>query len=163
MNSGSILDEFDKKVNETLIKDTNEENIKDGMDIAFCKINAAKKLVEYSGAHRPLYHLSNGEIIEYKGDKWAIGGGVYKNQTQFTNHSIKMKKGDAIYFFSDGYPDQFGGPQNRKMGSAKIKDVIMNTQNKSMNEVYKAFLNEFETWKGSGKQTDDVLLIGIRF
>ncbi|RZK04903.1 MAG: DUF2828 family protein, partial [Flavobacterium sp.] len=66
-NSAQILDELDRKVNSTLIKDTNEENIKDGMDIAFCKINPAKRVVEFSGAHRPLYHLSNGEIKEYKG------------------------------------------------------------------------------------------------
>lgn len=163
LNSGAILDEFDRKVNETLIKDTNEENIKDGMDIAFCKIDLSKKIVEYAGAHRSLYHVSGGELTEYKGDKWAIGGGVYKNQTQFTNHKIKMKTGDMIFFFSDGFPDQFGGPQNRKLGTVKIKDAIMNNKDKSMAAIHDALNVEFESWKGEHKQTDDVLLIGIKF
>jgi PAS domain S-box-containing protein len=163
MSSSEILDEFDKKVNDTLIKDTNEENIKDGMDIAFCKINMKKKRVEYSGAHRPLYLIRKGELTEFKGDKWAIGGGVYKNQTHFTNHSIDVKPGDTIFFFSDGFPDQFGGPQNRKFGTAKIKEVICANQTRPMADIHDALLNEFELWKGEGKQTDDVLLIGIRF
>ena len=64
------------------------------MDIAFCKINTKEKTVEFAGAHRQLLHLSDGEMVEYKGDKWAIGGGIYKNQTHFTNHQIKVKKGE---------------------------------------------------------------------
>jgi serine phosphatase RsbU (regulator of sigma subunit) len=161
---GHILDELDRKVNETLIKDTNEENIKDGMDIALCKINVVKKTVEYAGAHRPLYQLSaQGTIEEFKGDKWAIGGGTYKNQTKFTSYKINMKSGESIFFFSDGVPDQFGGTDNRKFGTARIKESILANKQKPMKEIHESFMQEFESWRGKEKQTDDVLLIGIKF
>ncbi len=163
-NCGLILDQLDHKVNETLIKGTGQGvAIKDGMDIGFCKINLEKMKVEYAGAHRPLYLLRDGEIQEFKGDKWAIGGGVYKNQTHFTNHEFKVKKGDAIFFFSDGLPDQFGGPLNRKMGSEKVKNIIEENKGLTMNEMSVIFEREFDEWRGESKQTDDVLLIGIEF
>jgi PAS domain S-box-containing protein len=160
---GSILDMLDEKVNQTLIRESNDENIKDGMDIAFCKINMKKMMVEYSGAHRPLYYLKDGEIQELKGNKWAIGGGLYKNQTKFTNYKIEVKKGESIFFFSDGLPDQFGGSEGRKFGTARIKSILLEHYGKEMPELNEIFNREFDQWRDGQKQTDDVLLIGIKF
>lgn len=158
-----ILDEFDAKVNTTLNIENMENSIKDGMDIGLCKINLKKGTLEYAGAHRPLYYLSGGELTEYKGDKWAIGGGVYKNQTNFTNHALKLKKGDSVFVCSDGLPDQFGGPNNRKFGPRKIRDMITENSGKNMGQMHDLFEKEFYDWMGKGKQMDDVLLMGIRF
>ncbi|MDB5255854.1 MAG: putative sensor protein [Chitinophagaceae bacterium] len=163
LDPGKILDILDEKVNHTLIKSGNSDNIKDGMDVAFCKIDMKKKVLEYAGAHRPLYHLSKGVLQELKGNRWAIGGGTYKNQTLFTNYKIDVKKGESVFFFSDGLPDQFGGPDKRKFGTQQIKELIEGNQKVSMQELSNLFTQAFEDWKGSGKQTDDVLLIGIRF
>jgi PAS domain S-box-containing protein len=160
---GAILDMLDEKVNSTLIRESNDENIRDGMDIAFCKINTKKMVVEYSGAHRPLYYLKDGEIQELKGNKWAIGGGLYKNQTRFTNYRIQVKKGESIFFFSDGLPDQFGGKESRKFGTAKIKSILMEHKDKEMQELNAIFNKEFDNWRDGERQTDDVLLIGIKF
>lgn len=158
-----ILDEFDAKVNTTLNIDNMENSIKDGMDIGLCKINLKKKTLEFAGAHRPLYYLSEGELTEYKGDKWAIGGGVYKNQTNFTNHKLQLKKGDSVFVCSDGLPDQFGGPNNRKFGPRKIREMISENDGKNMTQMHDLFQKEFYDWMGQGKQMDDVLLMGIRF
>ncbi|HWZ21038.1 MAG TPA: SpoIIE family protein phosphatase, partial [Cytophagaceae bacterium] len=157
-----ILDKFDEMVNKTLATEKNDSQIKDGMDIALCKINVKTRKLEYAGAHRPLYHISKGELHEYKGDKWAIGGGVYKNQTKFTNYEVNLKKDDSVYIFSDGLPDQFGGPNVRKFGPQRIKEVVM-SQNQNMELTYNAMKTEFHNWMGAQKQTDDVLLIGIKF
>jgi PAS domain S-box-containing protein len=157
-----ILDKFDEMVNKTLATEKNDSQIKDGMDIALCKINIKTRKLEYAGAHRPLYHISKGELHEYKGDKWAIGGGVYKNQTKFTNYEVNLKKDDSVYIFSDGLPDQFGGPNVRKFGPQRIKEVVM-SQNQNMELTYNAMKTEFHNWMGAQKQTDDVLLIGIKF
>lgn len=155
------LDMLDEMVNKTLNTDK-DDAIKDGMDIALCKINLKTNKIEYAGAHRPLYHVTETELKEYKGDKWAIGGGVYKNQTQFTNHEFVAKKGESIYFFSDGLPDQFGGPQVRKFGAPRIREIVQKHAS-DMKESYKVLVDEFEVWKKDQKQTDDVLLIGIKF
>jgi len=158
---GKILDILDEGVTTTLRQDQNET--KDGMDIALCRIDKKKREVEFAGAHRPLYVMKDGEMEEIKGNKFAIGGGIYKNQTNFSSHIIKLKKDDAIYFCSDGFPDQFGGPQNRKFGPKRLRQLISEIHQLPMKEEYKIFDEKWETWKGTEKQTDDVLLIGIKF
>jgi serine phosphatase RsbU (regulator of sigma subunit) len=162
MEPGKILDLLDEGVTTTLRQDE-DATTKDGMDIALCKINLASREVEYAGAHRPLYMMKNGMMEEVKGNKFPIGGGIFKNQTNFTNTKIKLNKGDSIYFSSDGFPDQFGGPEGRKFGPKRAREIIESVHKSPMNEAVKTFDREWENWRGDQKQTDDVLLIGIKF
>jgi PAS domain S-box-containing protein len=159
---GKILDMLDEGVTTTLRQDE-DSTTKDGMDIALCKINLAASEVEYAGAHRPLYIMKNGVMEEVKGNKFPIGGGIFKNQTNFTNTKVKLGKGDSIYFSSDGFPDQFGGPEVRKFGPKKTREIIERIHKLPMKEAMSTFDQEWESWKGDHKQTDDVLLIGIKF
>ncbi|HEY9006372.1 PAS domain S-box protein [Ohtaekwangia sp.] len=159
---GKILDLLDEGVTTTLRQDE-DSTTKDGMDIALCKINMATREVEYAGAHRPLYIMKNGVMDEVKGNKFPIGGGIFKNQTNFTNTYVKLDEGDSIYFSSDGFPDQFGGPEGRKFGPKRVRDIIERVHKSSMNEAVAIFDEEWEGWRGDHKQTDDVLLIGIKF
>lgn len=160
---GEILDALDHSVTQTLRQDQDDSKTKDGMDIALCKIDPANSEVTYAGAHRPLYYHDGKELVEIKGDRFPIGGGIFKNQTNFTSTKLKVKKGDSVFFCSDGYPDQFGGPDNRKFGPKRLRELIINNIDKSLPEIYEAFDGAWEDWKGDGKQTDDVLMIGIRF
>lgn len=159
---GKILDLLDEGVTTTLRQDE-DATTKDGMDIGLCKINMTEREVEYAGAHRPLYIMKNGAMEEVKGNKFPIGGGIFKNQTNFTNTKIKLKEGDSIYFSSDGFPDQFGGPEGRKFGPKRVREIIDRVHTKSMKEAINVFDHEWESWRGDTKQTDDVLLIGIKF
>lgn len=161
---GKILDLLDQGVTQTLKQDVEGNEMKDGMDISLCKIHKTKKYLEYSGAHRPLYQLRNGEIIEFKGNKFAIGGGTFRNQTDFTNHKIEILKGDSFFFCSDGYPDQFGGADVKKIGPSRIKSIIQNNDKiENFANMQNIFSDFFDEWKGNQKQMDDLLLIGIRF
>jgi PAS domain S-box-containing protein len=159
---GKILDLLDEGVTTTLRQDE-DSTTKDGMDIALCKINMIEGEVEYAGAHRPLYIMKNGVMEEVKGNKFPIGGGIFKNQTNFTNTKVKLSKGDSIYFSSDGFPDQFGGTEGRKFGPKKTREIIERVHHLPMNEAIQVFDKEWEGWRGDTKQTDDVLLIGIKF
>ena len=159
---GIILDLLDEGVTSTLRQDE-DATTKDGMDIALCKINTQTREVEYAGAHRPLYIMKNGVLDEIKGNKFPIGGGIFKNQTNFTNTKIKLEKGDSIYFSSDGFPDQFGGPEVRKFGPKKTRETIERVHKLPMREAAAIFDEEWEGWRGETKQIDDVLLIGIKF
>ncbi len=159
---GIILDLLDEGVTSTL-RQEEDSTTKDGMDIAICKINTHTREVEYAGAHRPLYVMKNGVLDEIKGNKFPIGGGIFKNQTNFTNTKIKLKEGDSIYFSSDGFPDQFGGPEVRKFGPKKVRETIERVHNLPMHEASAIFDQEWEGWRGETKQIDDVLLIGIKF
>ena len=162
-----ILNHLHIGVNKTLNQDVNIES-KDGMDVALCKINLKKMEVEYAGAHRPLLHLRNGDLNEIKGDRMPIGGTQYSRKGKemiFTNHLVKISKGDAIYFYSDGLTDQFGGPdtEERKFMSSRVREVILSSKEKPMDDIGKLFEMKFEGWMGNSKQIDDVLFIGIRF
>jgi PAS domain S-box-containing protein len=159
---GIILDLLDEGVTTTLRQDE-DSTTKDGMDIALCKINMQTREVEYAGAHRPLYIMKNGAMEEVKGNKFPIGGGIFKNQTNFTNTKISLGAGDSIYFSSDGFPDQFGGPEGRKFGPKKVREIIDRVNKLPMQEAMTTFDQEWENWRGETKQTDDVLLIGIKF
>lgn len=159
---GIILDLLDEGVTSTLRQDE-DATTKDGMDIALCKINMNTREVEYAGAHRPLYVMKAGVLDEIKGNKFPIGGGIFKNQTNFTNTKIKLEKGDSIYFSSDGFPDQFGGPEVRKFGPKKTRETIERVHKLPMLEASAIFDQEWEGWRGETKQIDDVLLIGIKF
>jgi PAS domain S-box-containing protein len=159
---GKILDLLDEGVTTTLRQDE-DATTKDGMDIALCKINLAAGEVEYAGAHRPLYIMKEGVMDEVKGNKFPIGGGIFKNQTNFTNTKIKLGKGDSIYFSSDGFPDQFGGPEGRKFGPKRVREIIDRVHKEPMKDAMKVFDDEWEQWRSDHKQTDDVLLIGIKF
>ncbi|MFQ3575245.1 MAG: PAS domain S-box protein [Cytophagales bacterium] len=161
-DTGPILDLLDAGVTSTLRQDEKGDT-KDGMDISLVKIDTKNRVVQYSGAHRPLYVMKNNELVEFKGDKFPIGGGVFRNQTNFTTHTISIENGDSIFFCSDGYPDQFGGPENRKLSPARIRNLISEYSSAPMNQLHDLFDEMFMDWKGQNKQTDDVLLIGIRF
>ena len=81
----------------------------------------------------------------------------------FINHSIEIIKGDKIFIFSDGMPDQTGGPEGRKYSPQRIRAHIVDNQDLSMQQYLNLFSNDFKNWKGKTKQIDDVLLIGIEF
>jgi PAS domain S-box-containing protein len=152
-------------VRKTLKQESEEAEARDGMDIAFCKVNHLEKEIQFAGAHRPLYMLRNDELIEYKGDRKAIGGIPHrkKEEENFTNYAIKYKRGDKFFFFSDGLPDQLGGPEDKKYSPRRIRDLILENKNLPIEKYSNLFAEDFEMWKGEGKQIDDVLLIGIEF
>lgn len=158
-----ILNELHKDVVKTLRQDDPENKAADGMDVAICRIDQKKKQVLYSGAHRPLYILKEGEVDQKKGDKFPIGGMQYKGENQFTDSEINFDGGETIYFFSDGLPDQFGGPEKLKFGPKRIRDIILKNGSKPMDKQEAAFSKAFDEWKGEAKQIDDVLLLGVRF
>jgi len=164
-NPGEILNQLHAGVISTLKQDQEGASARDGMDIALCQINLTKNQLQFAGAHRPLYHLHKGELLEYKPTKSAIGGIPKEGQEsiRFQNYTIPIEPNDTIFFFSDGIVDQFGGPDGTKYFTKRIKNIILETKELSMPQVHKMFREDYENWLGSGKQIDDVLLIGIRF
>jgi PAS domain S-box-containing protein len=165
LTASEICDMLHFGVRKTLKQEMEDAEARDGMDIAFCKINHKEKDIQYAGAHRPLYLLRNHELIEYKGDRKAIGGIPHRKSEEknFTNYIINYKRGDKIFFFSDGLPDQLGGSEDKKYSPRRIRELISENNNLPIEKYSNLFAEDFEKWKGDGKQIDDVLLIGIEF
>ncbi len=162
-SASSILDDLHGQVRATLKQEESDAEARDGMDIAFCLIDNNRKILQYSGAHRPLYLLRKEELLEFKGDRKAIGGIPHKSkmEKEFTNHVINYESGDKIFFFSDGMPDQLGGPEIKKYSPKRIRDNIIENKNLTMEEFNALFAKDFKEWMADHKQIDDVLLIGI--
>jgi len=153
---GEILDRTREIVVQEFKKSA--EDVKDGMDIALCSIEGMK--LQYAGAHNPLWIIRNGEVIETKANKQPIG--QFDNPKPYTTHSFDLEKGDAIYMFSDGYVDQFGGERGKKFKAKAFRELLLSIQDKTMEEQKITIDKTFETWKGDLEQIDDVCVIGVR-
>ena len=153
---GEILDRTREIVVQEFKK--SEEDVKDGMDIALCSIEGMK--LQFAGAHNPLWIIRNGEVIETKANKQPIG--QFDNPEPYTTHSFDLEKGDAIYIFSDGYVDQFGGERGKKFKAKAFRELLLSIQDKAMEEQKITIDKTFETWKGDLEQIDDVCVIGVR-
>ncbi len=141
---------------------TDELDSKDGMDIALCVIDHKNNVLKYAGAYNPLYLIRNGVLTETKADRMPIGKFYKKDNEPFTTHVVNIAPGDQFYIFSDGFPDQFGGETNRKIGSKRLKEKLVSLNVLTMSEQLAQLDHFFEDWKGERNQLDDVLLIGFK-
>ena len=145
----------------------NEENItlKDGMDLAFCVLYPEKNYLEFAGAFNPLYIIRNDKLIEIKGDHYPIGAEFIDGQPVvniFTNHKVFLEPEDMVYMFSDGYADQFGGPEGKKFKYRRFRHLLL-TIHKLQLDKQQEFLEEtLDDWKGNLEQIDDILIIGFK-
>ena len=161
LNANGILEMLREKIKNALHQTGKEGEAADGMDMALCVLHKNRKLLEYAGAYIPIYVVHNGEFIEYKADRMPIG--IYHGKKEpFTNNEIKVSKGDIIYFLSDGYIDQFGGPEGEKFKRANLKKLLSEISIKPLSEQKEILNSEFEKWKGSLNQVDDVTVIGVK-
>jgi serine phosphatase RsbU (regulator of sigma subunit) len=162
LTAGRILNLLREKIKFSLHQTGKEGENKDGMDMALCIFHKKKSIIEYAGAYNPLYLIRDGELLEYKADRMPVG--IYHvEKDSFTNHEIKIKKGDIIYIFSDGYVDQFGGPAQTKFKSVNLKKLLIEINTKTMTEQKQILEDRFNKWKGDLDQIDDLIFIGIRF
>ncbi len=157
------LTELDQQLQKTLQQTSISENeiVMDGMDISLIAVNLKTMECHYSGAHRPLYLLRGDEIIIYNSNRMSIGGGFSKNK-KFSGESIDIKSGDQLYMFTDGIVDQFGGEKNKKYKRERLKKLLLDICDLSMETQSKKIDVEFEKWRGENEQIDDVLIMGVQ-
>ncbi len=164
VNPALIMDSMNDGVANTLHTNntsSDHSKTKDGMDMSFCAINYKTLEMQYAGAFNPLYIIRNGELIQYKADKFPVGMYVGEKQN-FTNHTIQLQKDDLVYIFSDGYADQFGGPKGRKFMAGNFRQLLLEVSNQPI-EKQKTILNQtIEEWRGNLEQVDDMLVIGVK-
>ena len=153
-----ILNRLDQEVAQALHQQ-GDDSVNDGMDISLVCFDPATNTLEFAGAFNPLMLVRNGEAIEYKANRFAIGRSIFEKK-EFTNNTIEVQKGDTIYLFSDGYADQFGGNESKKFKSKKLKDLLAYLYHTDMEEQRRILELTFDEWKGEYEQIDDILIIG---
>jgi serine phosphatase RsbU (regulator of sigma subunit) len=135
------------------------EDVKDGMDIAIVKIE--NEVLTYSGAMNPIYYVQNQEFTEIKADKIPISG-VSDKVVTYQKNEISIPTPTTFYLTTDGYQDQFGGDKYRKFMVRNLKKLLFEISHNSLEEQKNILINTFDQWKAAYKQTDDVLIVGIK-
>ncbi|TAE02551.1 MAG: hypothetical protein EAZ97_02480 [Bacteroidetes bacterium] len=156
-----ILTQLDKRLLKTLQQQTEKQIINDGMDISLIKLDLENGKLVWASAKRPLWVFENGkaEATEYKGSKFPIGSTQFGNKN-FTETEIILQKGDLIYSFTDGYADQFGNEGKFTIG--KFRQLIKAIHTQTLSEQEKILSQNLQKWQDKNRQTDDVLVVGIR-
>ncbi len=148
-----------------------EEGSRDGMDISLCSYDLENQKMYFAGAMNPLYQIRKEEgsyqLIEHLPDKMPVAN--YSIMDPFKQKEIELKKGDALYLFSDGFSDQFGGEKGKKFMKKRFKNMLLAHQDKNMAEQKKSFEDQLQEWMlgipgqhMACQQTDDILIIGIK-
>jgi serine phosphatase RsbU (regulator of sigma subunit) len=159
-----VLTTLDQEVRDALNQNKETDGSNDGMDIIVAEINLKTMKFVVSSAMRPVILYVGGQQMYVKGSRSSIGGQLDDTSIDkvFVNEEFQLNKGDIVYMFSDGYPDQFGGPLGRKFKMVRLKNLLRDIHDKSMEEQYNYVKSNFFLWKEDLEQVDDVLFMGIK-
>lgn len=161
LDPGKILEQLREVVIRSLHQTGSRDEAQDGIEIALCVIDLKKRVMEYSGANRPLYLVREGVVQHFRPDRMPIG--IYEQEpAPFSTHTIKLKKGDSIYLFSDGYVDQLGGKHRKTFRAINFRKLLLEIQDHQMDKQREILLEKLAAWQGSVEQIDDILVMGIR-
>ncbi|MCS7004309.1 MAG: tetratricopeptide repeat protein [Cytophagales bacterium] len=154
-----------EKLHQGIINNLQTDNtrVRDGMDVALIRIDRKRKLLEFAGAKNPVWYVKNGEMIEIKGDRNSIGEELEsRKNAKFTLHSVPIENISWIYLFSDGYEDQFGGPEGKKFMRRRFKELLLQNSCLSSQEQLQQLERTLLDWMKDGYQVDDILVMGIK-
>lgn len=162
VDTSEILKQLNKGIKASLRQSDSAESTRDGMDIALCSVDTKNFTVKYAGANRPIWVIRAGqtEVEEIKATKKAIGG-LTEDDQHFDTHELKLKQGDTFYISTDGYADTFS-QNDKKLTTKKFKQILLEIQEKAMQDQEKHLDNFIEDWKRGIEQVDDILVVGVR-
>jgi len=159
--ANEILNELRKHLILSLGQTGQRDEARDGMEMALCVVDTDKKIIQFSGAFRPMYLICEGVLKVFRGDRMPIG--IYnEEEVSFTNKELPYKENDTIYLFTDGYVDQIGGPHRKTFKSKQFKALLKEIHQKPMEEQRAILREEHSIWGSGQEQTDDVMVLGIR-
>lgn len=160
-HSDQILDSLNKELESAFNKEEGgKAAIKDGMEVSMCVINTRTQEMEYSGAFLPVYIAREEKLIELKGDKINVGQSI--EDVVFKRNTMKIEKGDIIYLFSDGYADQFGGPENKKFMYRRLRHLLVTISKFPMQDQRRILEETILSWMADTDQIDDMMVMGFR-
>ena len=161
LDPGKILEQLREIVIASMHQTGSRDEAQDGIEIALCVIDLKRKSMEYSGANRPLYLVRDGAVQHYRPDRMPIG--IYEQDpVPFNKQTIKLKKGDSIYLFSDGYVDQLGGPLRKTFRAINFRKLLLEIQEQPMEKQKAILMEKMALWQGKVEQIDDILVMGIK-
>ncbi|PWJ39988.1 SpoIIE family protein phosphatase [Sediminitomix flava] len=159
-SANRIIEDLHQSLYTTLNQETTGMN--DGMDLAVCIIDDEREELEYAGAKTPLIYVQNNELKMVKGNRRSVGGELMGSTVNYDSHFIDISESTVIYLFSDGFQDQFGGPQDRKYMARRLREDLYKIHKLPMHQQKEVMEKIFTDWKGDEMQIDDIMLLGVR-
>ncbi len=157
-----ILEIISNGIESTFSRNVQDPLLKDGIDIGLVMIDKNKREAEFSGGFNTMYLIRDDRLTEIKGDRLTVGTRESGPDTNFRNHFFKLEENDRIYLFSDGYPDQFGGPKGKKFMYRRFKHLLLTIHKKPMDEQLRLLDETLVSWMGGISQIDDIQVIGFQ-
>lgn len=163
-DAAEILNRLNTGIVDTFSKGLSEDSImvKDGMDVAFCIVDKELNTLQFAGAFSNLYLIRDSKITEVKGDRYSVGMGNDPQKQLFSSHYIPIQPEDMVYIFTDGYVDQFGGPELKKYKFRRFRHLLLNIHKFPLETQRQYLEDSIVEWKGNHEQVDDILIIGIK-
>ncbi len=170
VNPAQILNHVRERIIQSLSRDGSLEGGKDGMDCSLVVFDFKNKKLTYSAANNSVWiirrsenavHPNGYELIDLKADRMPVGKHE-KDGVSFSEHTVDLMEGDFIYTLTDGFADQFGGVKGKKYTSRRLKDLLVNSATKSLEDQKEILGNAIDKWKGTLEQVDDICVIGIK-
>lgn len=163
---GKILNRVHEEILHSLNQNNQLSETQDGMDMSLCIIGEKGEAIRFAGARTPVMMVSGDGAREFKADNLSIGGtffrDVHAGSTGFTTREIPYSQGAALFLFTDGYMDQFGGELGKKLNKQRFRDILTRLSQTGFEKAKEELDQEFTRWRGDNQQIDDVLIIGMK-
>lgn len=163
---GAILNKVHEEIMASLNQNDSLSENQDGMDMTLAIIGQKGDPIRFAGARNALLTVIDGEVLEHKVDYHSIGGTFFRdalaNGAGFTTREIPYQSGALVILATDGYIDQFGGDDGKKMNKQRFREVLLELANRKDDDPKALLASQFEAWCGAHDQIDDVLIIGTR-
>ncbi len=157
-----ILDHLNRGIYSMFRNEDQGHKLKDGMDLSIIALHKSENIVEFAGAMNQMFLIRDDKITEIRGDRFSVSPINYLTYGSFTNHVINVEENDIIYLFSDGYVDQFGGPDEKKFKYRRFRHMLLNNYERPLKEQKDILKRVINTWRGTLEQVDDILVIGVK-
>lgn len=160
--AAAILDQLNAEIINELRHKGENSSFNDGMDMAICILDTETNVLQYAGAKNPLYILRKGKLTVIPANKFSVGHSVAGRKLQFTNHTISCHEDDVLFIFSDGYADQFGGPDNEKFMYPRFRRLLTDISSGDIHNASEFLEDALATWQGDTEQMDDIIVVGFK-
>ncbi|PWE01320.1 ligand-binding sensor domain-containing protein [Marinilabilia rubra] len=138
-------------------------DINDGMDMSLLVIDRKTKVAEFAGAYNGFYLVRDNEILTFKGDRFPVGYLKDGVSPSFSKKEVQLQNNDILYLFSDGLPDQFGGPDHKKFKYRRFRLLLLNIHRMTFRDQKNMLHQKIEEWmNGENEQVDDMLVVGFK-
>ncbi|HPC41283.1 MAG TPA: SpoIIE family protein phosphatase [Spirochaetota bacterium] len=126
------------------------------------KVNKGKKAVNLAvacGGHPPpIAHYAGAESANYLDIRGAMIGVASDNS--FPQLEMDLNPGDRMFFYTDGLPEIIDEQRNY-LGYDRFLDIVGRTRVLPLGEALDTIMAAIDHFRGSGKITDDMVIIGV--